>query len=196
MDWTRSETLALAAPSCTYCRGLGLKTGRGGGQACNCVLRGIFRACYARFRYCADKEKTMGRISLEANPGRQRRTIWSRKDEEFVADFCLVSRRSLSDFEYPIFRLHFLLGANWKLCCSRLNIDRGNFYHAVYRIEQKLGRVFRELEPYPLFPLDEYFGGATGVARTTQPTAAGGVTPIRPPLARPAAIGPDWLEAA
>jgi hypothetical protein len=29
----------------------------------------------------------------------------------------------------------------------------------VYRIEQKLGRVFRELEPYALFPVNEYFHG-------------------------------------
>jgi hypothetical protein len=52
-----------------------------------------------------------------------------------------------------------LLGADWKLCSRKLGIDRGNFFHAVYRIEQKLGRVFRELEPYPLFPVDEYFNG-------------------------------------
>ncbi len=38
-------------------------------------------------------------------------------------------------------------------------MDRGNFFHAVYRIEQKLGRVFRELEPYSLFPVDDYFHG-------------------------------------
>ena len=41
-----------------------------------------------------------------------------------------------------------------------MKIDRGTFFHAVYRIEQKLGRVFRELQPYSLFPLDEYFRGA------------------------------------
>jgi hypothetical protein len=29
----------------------------------------------------------------------------------------------------------------------------------VYRIQQKLGKVFRELQPYALYPLDEYFGG-------------------------------------
>jgi len=29
----------------------------------------------------------------------------------------------------------------------------------VYRVQQKLGPVFRELEPYSLYPLDEYFGG-------------------------------------
>lgn len=38
-------------------------------------------------------------------------------------------------------------------------MDRGNFFHEVYRIQQKLGRIYRELEPYSLFPLDEYFGG-------------------------------------
>jgi hypothetical protein len=58
-----------------------------------------------------------------------------------------------------LFRFHFLLGADWKLCSRQLGIDRGNFFHAIYRIEQKLGRVFRELEPYPLFPLDDYFHG-------------------------------------
>jgi hypothetical protein len=39
-------------------------------------------------------------------------------------------------------------------------MDRGNFFHSVYRIQQKLGRVFRELQPYALYPLDEYFGGS------------------------------------
>jgi hypothetical protein len=65
--------------------------------------------------------------------------------------------------EYRLFRFHFLLGADWKLCARRLGVDRGNFYHAVYRIEQKLGRTFRELQPYPLFPLDEYFHGPSRI---------------------------------
>jgi len=38
-------------------------------------------------------------------------------------------------------------------------MERGNFFHEFYRIQQKLGRIFRELAPYSLFPLDEYFGG-------------------------------------
>ena len=38
-------------------------------------------------------------------------------------------------------------------------MDRGTFYHQVYRIQERLGRVFKELEPYALFPLDEYFNG-------------------------------------
>ena len=74
-----------------------------------------------------------------------------------MADFCLVSRRALDDFHYRVFKYHFLLGADWKLCCRKLNIDRGTFFHVVYRIEQELGRTFRELEPHALFPVDEYF---------------------------------------
>jgi hypothetical protein len=160
MQWTRSETLALAQQSCTYCYGLGLRPGRSGASTpCNCVFRAIFRACHARFRLCSLKEKYVSRVSLEANPGRQRKSVWGMKNEEFIADFCLVARRALNDLQFKIFRFHLLLGADWNLCCRRLEMDRGTFFHEVYRIEQKLGRTFRELQPHPLFPLDEYFNG-------------------------------------
>lgn len=160
MEWNRSETLALALPSCTQCLGAGLRPGRDGAPyPCNCVLRGIFRVCYARFRRCATQERHLSRVSLESAQTNARRYSWSRKDEEFLADFCLVSRRSLTEAEYRLFRYHFLLGADWRLCCRRLNLDRGTFFHAIYRIQQKLGKVFRELEPYPLYPLGEYYHG-------------------------------------
>jgi hypothetical protein len=111
----------------------------------------------------------MSKIKLEYIPGRDRNFSWGRKDEEYMADFILVSRRTLDELEYRIFSSHFLLGADWNLCCRRLNIDRGTFFHAVYRIEQKLGRVFRELEPYGLFPLDEYFRGTVRVMPDAHP---------------------------
>jgi hypothetical protein len=79
------------------------------------------------------------------------------KREEYMADFCLVSRRVLDETQHRIFRYHYLLGADWRLCCRKLNLDRGDFFHEVYRIEAKLGRAFVELEPYPLYPLREYF---------------------------------------
>ena len=87
-----------------------------------------------------------------------------------MADFCLVSRRTLDEHQYRIFTNHFLLGADWKLCCRKLGMDRGAFFHEVYRIEQKLGRTFRELEPFALFPLDEYFNST--IRRDTQPVTA------------------------
>ena len=160
MEWTRSETLALAAITCTHCHGLGLRIGRRGkASPCNCVLRGIFRACYARFRNCVEKEKHMSKCTLEFMPGSNHRNTWGRKDEEYCADFILISRRTLTQEEYRVFNYHFLLGADWKLCCLKLKIDRGSFFHAIYRIQQALGRTFRELQPYGLYPLDEYFGG-------------------------------------
>jgi hypothetical protein len=160
-DWSQTEILALAKESCTQCQGFGLRRSsrKGPASPCNCVLRGIFKACYARFRHCIIKQQHVSTVRLEQVGGKDRRMTWGRKDEEYVADFCLVSRRSLDEEEYRIFKFHYLLGADWRLCCRRLNMDRGNFFHSVYRIQQKLGKVFRELEPYALYPLDEYFGG-------------------------------------
>jgi hypothetical protein len=106
------------------------------------------------------REKHMSTVTLEFRRGREGHRTYGRRTEEYLADFQLVSQRELDPFEQRLFRYHFLLGADWKLCCRMLNMDRGNFFHAVYRIEQKLGRVFAELEPYGLFPVDEYFGGA------------------------------------
>jgi hypothetical protein len=177
MDWTRSETLALAMHNCTQCHGSGLRLGKKGALApCNCVLRSIYRICYQRFIRCVTQERHLSRISLEPHVGRERSNSWGRKDEEYIADFCLVSRRTLDEFEHRLFRYHFLLGADWKLCTRKLSLDRGNFFHAVYRIEQKLGRIFRELEPYPLFPLDEYFHGPSRVIVTEH----GGVKEFQP----------------
>ena len=167
MQWNRSETIALAQQSCVHCYGLGLRPGRAGASTpCACVFRAIFRACYTRFRHCASKEKYVSRVSLEANPGRQRKCVWGWKNEEYAADFCLVSQRTLDERQYKLFKYHFLLGADWKLCCRKLGIDRGTFFHEVYRIEEKLGKTFRELEPHALFPVDQYFS-STGNSKPT-----------------------------
>lgn len=123
----------------------------------------------------------MSKVSQEPHSGRYRPSTWGRKDEEYIADFTLVAKRTLTDFEYKLFRYHFLLGADWKLCSRQLHIDRGNFFHAVYRIEQKLGRVFRELEPYPLYPLDDYFHGASRLTQTQKTTLARSAFAIVPP---------------
>lgn len=155
-EWTRGETIALAKSGCTQCVGIGLHVT---GEPCNCVLRAIFDACFTRFQRVATQEKHLSKASLEPACGRTRPSTWGRKDEEFIADFTLMAKRALSAEEHKLFRYHFLLGADWKLCTRQLKMDRGNFFHALYRIKQKLGRVFRETKPYGLFPLDEYFNG-------------------------------------
>jgi len=123
-------------------------------------------------------------VSLEFCRGSEGRRSYSRKREEYVADFCLVSRRSLDEVEYTLFKYHFLLGADWKLCCRRLKIDRGSFFHMVYRIEQRLGRIFCELEPYALYPLNEYFGGVILKKPTSRSfSTLTSYRPFRPPMA-------------
>jgi hypothetical protein len=183
MEWTRTETLALAVQSCVLCNGLGLRTSEKSEetQPCSCVLRNVFRACYARFRDCLKKEKFISKVSLESIQGCDGSGIWSRKDEEYIADFTLVSRRALTEQEYAAFKFHYLLGADWRLCCSKLKIDRAMFFRMVYKIEYKLGRVYRELEPYALYPLNEYFSGPTGIA-TAPRFKIEKIVPIRPPL--------------
>ena len=157
-EWNRSEVIALAKESCVQCHGYGLRE-RNSGQAalCHCVLRKVFRVCYQRFRQGITGERGISPVRLEAVRGKDRRHTWGMKNEEYLADFCLIAERTLSPIEHQIFRFHFLLGADWRLCCRRLQMDRGIFFHHVYRLEHKLGRAFRETQPYPLFPLDDYF---------------------------------------
>jgi len=127
-------------------------------RPCHCVFRAAFRACYNRFRECT-VGSLGGAVSWDVCPGKGGQRVYSRKNEEYVADFCLVSRRTLTDAEYQIFRFFYLLGADWKLCCRRLSMDRGLFFHQLYKIQQKLGKAFAELEPYPLYPVNDYFWG-------------------------------------
>jgi hypothetical protein len=160
MQWSRSNALGLAKASCFSCKGLGIRVVRKDKEvACNCVLRAIFRACFNRFRLCVISAEHIGSVSLDYCPGPDGRRTYGRKREEYMADFCLVSRRYLEPTEYQLFKYHFLMGANWKLCCRRLEMDRGTFFHSVYRIEHRLGQLFASLRPYPLYPLTEYFGG-------------------------------------
>jgi len=160
-EWNRSEVLALAKQQCTHCLGMGLRKSSttGADVPCNCVFRSVFRACYRRFRFIASQEKQISQARLEQVNGKEGRHTWGIKNSEYMVDFCLVAKRVLSPAEHAIFKFHYLLGADWKLCCRQLKTDRGTFFHNVYKVEEKLGRVFRELAPYSLYPLDEYFGG-------------------------------------
>lgn len=175
MTWDRTKTIALAPVSCSYCHGYGMRLARNGKEVpCHCVFRAIFRACYNRFRECVAKGPHTSAVTIEFCRGAEGHRTYSRKREEFMADFCLISRRVLDEPEHKIFRFHFLLRADWKLCCERFHIDRGIFFHYVYRIQQKLGRAFAEIEPYALFPLDEYFSGMIRrpVASAARPVAS------------------------
>jgi hypothetical protein len=112
---------------------------------------------------------------------------WTRNGENFMADFYLIAKRALAEDEFRLFRFHFLLGADWRLCCRRLDIDRGTFFHTIYRIEEKLGREYRETRPYCLYPIDEYFGGTVRRAKViTMPGKPEPKRVLRPPVRKAA----------
>jgi hypothetical protein len=66
-------------------------------------------------------------------------------------------------------------------------MDRGTFFHMIYRIQRKLGRAFRETEPYPLFPMSEYFAGPQRVHS--------GIVTMPPQTAKPAELTDLRLSA-
>jgi hypothetical protein len=119
---------------------------------------------------------------------RYRRSSHARKREEFAADVYLTALRTLTDpTELNLFKYHYCYGADFKLCCQKLGLTRGNFFHACYRVEHKLGKVFQNLKPFALFPTDEYFQAVIGRKVDIRPIPIphavhpNGV-PLRPPL--------------
>src|SRR5579864_6406041 len=111
MEWNRSIVVPLARTKCAHCHGEGLRPGRKPGSTypCGCVRRAVFRACYARFRDCVEMEKRLSTVSLDWSSSSNGRRFYGRKVEEYIADFCLISRRSLKDSLYEIFRYYFVL---------------------------------------------------------------------------------------
>ena len=184
LEWSRSDVIGLAKETCAVCRGYGMRTSRTAPPVpCKCVFRAIFRACHRKFRMIQQPEFTSTAKLEPMAGGSKPRRAWGLKNQEYSADFILTAARSLNPADHQLFRFHFLLGADWKMCCKRLNLDRGTFFHLIYRIEERLGRVFRELDPYALYPIDEYFHGNRPAIRVTPtPTPpTGKILPIRPP---------------
>lgn len=173
MEWNQSDVLAKATEKCVTCEGYGMRATRNGKTtACHCVTRNIFRACHERFKTSMMRKECISRPSLEHTASPHGKRAWGRKDEEYAADFLLVAKRTLNATEHKLFTYHFLLGADWRLCCRKLNMEKGIFFHLTYRITSKLGRTFAELQPYALYPLNEYFHGERHENRAT-------VIPIR-----------------
>jgi hypothetical protein len=158
--WTRSEVIGLAKASCGFCHGYGLlPILHSVEEPCKCVFRAIFRACHARYRECEAMVTHTNGVGIERAGGPSGYRLYSRKRQEYTADFALVAHRILVPEDHDLFRLHFLGRADWRACCCSLHIDRGTFFHRVYTITERLGRTFAELRPYPLYPVSTYFAG-------------------------------------
>jgi hypothetical protein len=92
---------------------------------------------------------------------------------EYAADFVLAGRRALKKqpLEAAVFRFHFEQALDWRHALPAINkalalpkpLDRGSFFHAVYRVEEAVGRELATVHPYPLFPACDYFSGLASV---------------------------------
>lgn len=159
--WTRGRCIGVASVDCVFCRGYGIRKAQGKeDKPCGCVFRAIFRACYKRFRNILHNEAQPGRLSLSAtNRAAGRALNYGFPKQEYCADLYLVTKRSLTAEEWKVFDAHYLMGGDWKFCAEKIGIDKGKFFHLLYVIQEKLGRIYAELKPHALYPIDEYFQG-------------------------------------
>lgn len=157
--WKVGETLAMASPRCTQCRGLGVRPSWGKQQrVCECVYRRVFRACLREYEFIRERSVCYQAEFMRREDKAGRTSAgFHRPKEDFACDFELMARRALSPREQRLFRMHFQRRLEWQQCAPVLGMDRGTFYHAVYRIERILGWVYSEVKPYPLFPPADYY---------------------------------------
>jgi hypothetical protein len=101
-----------------------------------------------------------GRVRLAAG-------CFGRPHEEYRADFLLTAERALDGPARRIFDLYFVREWPWRSCSARCGMDRGSFWHVVYRIENRMGRALVERG---LWPITDYYSVPKGVARRSRPT--------------------------
>jgi hypothetical protein len=153
LAWPRGLVLPLARERCRHCAGFGFALS---GDPCGCVLRAITRRLVGLWRtFTGRPSLTPVRLGTAKQPFRN--DFYGRPGQEFVADLESLARRVLTPHEVRLFRLYHLAEGEGRSICRRLRLNEGAFWHSIYRLEAKLGRAARELKPYALFPVYEYF---------------------------------------
>jgi hypothetical protein len=137
--------LYLANGRCSLCAGTGDHSVGRKPQAhpvCRCVYRAIFRQCLAAY-------------FKHPNPGP---SSFSR-DAEYRADFCLIAKRVLVPRDLKILVEHLLGDNPYRPVAAAVSLDKGNFFHRVYAIEERVGRAFLDAAPHSVWPVAAYFKG-------------------------------------
>ena len=155
--WPEEQLMMLARPACASCKGRGWVPVSDRAEVCACVYRAVCRSSMEAYRNAPLRSVL---VRWHMRRGSRLMSTWSRPLEEFRADIERIVSRVLNRTEQRIWREHMVERREWREVAPRVGMDRGNFYHAVYRIEKKLGRAFAELRPYPLWPWWEYTGEA------------------------------------
>jgi hypothetical protein len=179
MEWTPSIAARLSRVGCPECYGTGLpgipKLSVGpshqaepvpqapsrrsappdsqGNRLCTCVYRAVFRACYRRFVHCGNLDPSLRRVSYERTVGAVDRTVsWTRRNEDFRADFHACGLRVLPKHLSQFFSFYHLHGAKEEMVCRRLGISDRHARRWMVEIETLVGREIAHLQPYSLFP--------------------------------------------
>lgn len=94
------------------------------------------------------------------------------RDAEYSAELWLIAKRVL-DAEERVIYCEFLLHRRpWFEVDKRTKLGRGQFFHAVYRVEQRLGKALLDS---PAFPPAAYFAGIVNRKPEGTTIAAGDV---------------------
>jgi len=161
-EWNTHEVLHAATKTCKRCGGCGFHQE----EICNCVFRNIFEVCHEQFKQSATTAST-GIVTQGIT--------CSRPTEDFAADFTLVGNRVLADrpLLQQVFQMYFLECDKWTVVAlrneltlpvflsRRMKINNNLLFRRVFEVKVILGRAFRELQPYALYPLKEYFTKGT-----------------------------------
>jgi hypothetical protein len=147
-DSQRGIALALAKRECIYREGTGMLSR----SICNCVYREAFRHCFRMFFKLEQEPKFLSRVDLTRDgPRGSRSTSDGLHNFNFSRPKRRVLRRLLSDDQahaerrrVESFQAPLPGRRDMEMCCQQLKIDRGPFFHAVYRIQNKLGRAYIE----------------------------------------------------
>lgn len=158
----------IAKMDCAICKGAGQYFSRGGVAWCLCVWRYIFRECLRKKQEWAyNQDYHFLTVNRHNGPANECPRL------EFSADMDSLARRcfAANPKSLRLYREYHLQDSGWKSVARLLKLDRGNFFHLVYKVEAALGKMYFENE---LFPIDKYTGvklwkgdcGSTGAART------------------------------
>jgi len=157
--WPMSlHPMALASSSCVFCRGLGLHRDGKQKTICACVYRKVFRVCLSRYYHERNKDHLLLRIEVGFGS-----PTFACPGAEYIADFENVSMKSLPvGVMRTIMQIHFFDGHDYKHSyCLAQKVDKqlnsGGYWHALYRLQEIAGRRLITVQPYRIYPLDEYF---------------------------------------
>ena len=120
-------------------------------RICNCVYRNIFNIAINFLDNLNDKILGYSTFNVDGFA-----TICMSIPEYLLiyqADVDLAAKEVLTKNEYIVFKKFLLDGLPWNKVNKLVNLDRGNFFHSVYRIKIK---VAKRLIEKGIFPYSTY----------------------------------------